>query len=357
MTESEQAHDARDARNRARLTDLAVFLVVGGGGLIVAVLVLLLLRMLPAISYQQRMAASGILFWIALDGCLLTIGGLTRRAAKGWIPWIHRLVVTAGTIGFAALVVQIGQFGGWSFVTLAVMTCIGALMLAAGLALARAWRWGGYLTLALAASPAIAFFWLVVIHKPDVSLYTLVFEMVTLIPLFAVLGPLATLLAFTRLERFPRLRGLSYATFITITIPVWIFLSVTSSKLTAAQQRSQQKTTAFSMYYLFQAVEAYGTAHGTYPRARNIEELAAALEPAQIKLTPRRDAWGNALEYTHVILPSGEEAFVIRSAGADGVFEHKDPTKYTERGVNGFERDLVFSNGCQQQWPEGLMPP
>jgi len=52
---------------------------------------------------------------------------------------------------------------------------------------------------------------------------------------------------------------------------------------------------------------------GDYPQVHDLEALAAALEPAYIRLMPRSDAWGNPLAYH----PAGA-GFVLTSAGPDG---------------------------------------
>jgi hypothetical protein len=333
------------------MADVAV-----GGGLVLGALALFLIRALSPISYSQTMTAFSIVGVMAAVSIALAIIAWAMVATGRGATFVRNLATTAGVVGFALLTFQIGLFGRWEPVVLMVLMAIGIAILAAGLAIARGKAWGRYLQLALAAAPTVFFFSLAITEGAD--FVAIVFGFFLLIIPIAFLDPLMVLS-----DRRRDLRLLSRLAFI-VGLVILLgggFLTATSGAddLMLAFQRSRQKRSMADMRIISTAVESYGTDHKSYPAARGITELARLLEPAYVKSLPRNDAWGYPFDYVRVILPKGEEGFVIRTAGADSVFEQKNPTAYayTEGGVQGLERDLVMSTISPSQWPEGMMMP
>lgn len=66
------------------------------------------------------------------------------------------------------------------------------------------------------------------------------------------------------------------------------------------------------------AVEAYGIDYGEYPKAANMAELRALIEPHYIAHAALQDAWGT--EYRYVRSPNGKR-YRLASAGSDRTFE------------------------------------
>jgi hypothetical protein len=350
-----------------RVVDLAVLNVVLGGGLFLGALALLLLREPPLIGcYPERMTPFWVTFWIGAVASVLAGLGFTVSLAKGWSVSRRRFVTAVGAAGFALLVLQIGLNFGWNLRTRVALLCIGAALLIAGLAILRARRWGAYLEIVsmLATSGGC---WYSALHPsadgmPSGELNFFGFALLMI--LFTFIDPLNTFLIgeqrgfIVRFAPFRILTRVAFTAFSVLALATWILMSLLGSpKQMAAKQLSRQKATLSDMRSIMTAVEKYGETHGVYPATQDIAELARVLEPSYIPLLPRNDAWGRPLEYYRVILPSGVEGYVIRSAGCDGVFEKKDPTAYTDGGVRGLERDIVFSTVSKSQWPEGLMPP
>ena len=201
------------------------------------------------------------------------------------------------------------------------------------------------------------------------------FGLVLLSLLLTFVAPLSTFLFGERgfILRFVPLRTVLDKVFsasVALMVVAWVLMSFVLSpdRLTNDQHR-RQRLTMEAMRTVMAAVEKYGETNNVYPATQGIAELARLLEPTYIPKSdsfgrplepnyiPRTDGWGRPLEYFRVVLPKSE-GYVIRSAGCDGVFEKKDPTAYayTEAGVQGSDRDIVFSTVVHSQWPEGEMP-
>ena len=67
------------------------------------------------------------------------------------------------------------------------------------------------------------------------------------------------------------------------------------------------------------AVMQYVTNVGDLPQARDIDGLAALLEPTHLRLVPRADPWGTPYRWS-----SSSTSYTIASAGKDGVFGTDD---------------------------------
>jgi hypothetical protein len=150
------------------------------------------------------------------------------------------------------------------------------------------------------------------------------------------------------IRAFLLILSLTWLSVVTIGIPNFI----------NAEQRKRQRKTMVNLNVVANAVNYYAEEHNSYPPTQSIHDLAKLLEPKYIKGLPLIDGWEFAIEYYGTVFENNAfQGYVIRSPGRDGKFEYKDPTKYKDGAVEGFERDIVFSIGSMSQWPEGYMPP
>src|SRR5438067_8154605 len=78
------------------------------------------------------------------------------------------------------------------------------------------------------------------------------------------------------------------------------------------------------------ALAAYAKAHGSYPQARTIDDLAKQLEPTYIQRMPRDDVWLNALRYEVWTTPDAvaPDHYAIASAGKNRKFERSSLRLY-----------------------------
>jgi Type II secretion system (T2SS), protein G len=98
--------------------------------------------------------------------------------------------------------------------------------------------------------------------------------------------------------------------------------------------------TLFDMRSWKLAIAAYKQDHGSYPAARTLEEVRAAVEPAYIAKAPMVDAWGRP--YRYELTRSG---FRLVSAGADGKF---DPSTWDWQGqLSSLDADAVVTEQGQ----------
>lgn len=161
-------------------------------------------------------------------------------------------------------------------------------------------------------------------------------------------------------------------------LPVCMFLSppaVEAQAATTAQNKAaletpntfkeQQKQTMTSMKTIAVAWESYFNDFGTYctsgkssPELKweNIspKEVQALLVPLYIKNLPVQDGWGNPLQFAVQCLPKGGGSYAMRSSGSDKAW---DAGAYAS-GSSSLkpEKDIVFTNGQFDQWPEGFAP-
>jgi hypothetical protein len=98
--------------------------------------------------------------------------------------------------------------------------------------------------------------------------------------------------------------------------------------------------TLFDMRSWKLAIGAYKQDHGSYPAAKSLEEVRAAVEPVYIAKAPMVDAGGRA--YRYELTKSG---FRVVSAGADGKF---DPSTWDEQGQqSSLDADAVVTEQGQ----------
>ncbi|MEO8034223.1 MAG: type II secretion system protein GspG [Acidobacteriota bacterium] len=364
MPETATSQTKAGGRLTNPVVDLAVLNLIVGGGLVSAAIFLFLLRHLPLFTYQQQRTVSAIAFWIGAIGSLMTVAGFALRGKMGWTASLRLFVVATGIAAFASGVVEIGLVAWWDPAVLLALSGIGVAILVAGVAMLRGRRWGGFIELAIMVAPALALF-IAEARVPSVDRIPwsvdVVLSLVLLLPLVASLDPLMTIFESPGHVRFAAQRFASrniFPTLVSVTLLLWVLMSTKGLPgLVNSMQTSRQKRSMAEMSAIMQAVEKYGEANGVYPPTQNVAALAHLLEACCIKGMPRNDPWGHPYDYHRVTSPSGEEGFVIRTAGCDGIFEQKDPTAYTDGGVIGMHRDIVFSTVSKPQWPEGLMPP
>ncbi len=134
--------------------------------------------------------------------------------------------------------------------------------------------------------------------------------------------------------------------------------------LVEARNRSFQKRTMADMRTIAQALEARATDTKTYGlipsdtrkrvalgdlgplrRARH-SELERALVPKYIKRVPRYDGWKHEFD-----VRVAANMYAVRSVGNDG---RAEGNVYTNTLIQGYERDLVFTDGTFIQYPEGI---
>lgn len=353
-----------------QVVDLAVVNIAVGGGLFLGALSLLLLSPQP-VCFAEKMTPLWVVFWLSAPSSVLAGVGLLERLKKGWSASRRRFVTALGAAGLASPVLLIGLTTGWDRWAAFVA---GTALLIAGLAILRAWRWGAYFEIASMLAGSVLLF-----NKAGhpTALYASSSELifcgnVLLVLLFICIAPFSTLLFGERrfILRFSPIRSLlagTFKAFVIVAALAWILIPlVVSPQLIKNGQRRRQRKSMEAMRAVMAAVERYGESKGVYPATQSVADLARLLEPAYIPRSdsfgqlidrhflPRNDGWGRPLEYSRVVV-SGHEGYVIRSAGCDGIFEQKDPTAYTGGGVQGMERDLVFSTVVPPQWPEGEM--
>ena len=144
-----------------------------------------------------------------------------------------------------------------------------------------------------------------------------------------------------------------------LVVIIGIIAAIAIPNFLNAAQRGRQKRTMADMRTVGTAIEAHAVDFGFYPNVDLIEDLAANLEPAYVRVMPRTDGWSNAFEYTcWQVNPEskGCDSFVIASAAGDGIFEQGDLKDYgvDEIRTTHFDRDIVYRNGGFSQCPAGL---
>lgn len=103
------------------------------------------------------------------------------------------------------------------------------------------------------------------------------------------------------------------------------------------------------------AVEAYAGERGAYPRAANMTELRAALDPQYVQGLHVTDPWTN--EYRYLITDDGKHYRIV-CAGADGKFERAwekmkaEPPKQ-QLSIDAAS-DLVYQDNGFRVVPEGF---
>jgi hypothetical protein len=118
----------------------------------------------------------------------------------------------------------------------------------------------------------------------------------------------------------------------------------------ATRLDAKQRLTMRAMKQVARAAENYSIDYDRYPVTTSMDELRSLLEPTYVSSLPAVDAWHRPLRY--VTDPCGCE-YTIISRGSNGRFEvdeHSVPAGATPAGDTA--RDLVFSTGAFEQWPD-----
>lgn len=139
---------------------------------------------------------------------------------------------------------------------------------------------------------------------------------------------------------------------------IGILAAIAIPSLLNAVQRGKQKRTMTDMRALATAVEAYHVDNSQYPAAACAAgvytDVGTVLDsasfsticPTYIANPPLRDGWGNFLVYK---VNFGNSRYNIRSYGRDASVDATPCGTTTD-----FNDDIVFTNGCFIQWPEGV---
>ncbi len=114
-----------------------------------------------------------------------------------------------------------------------------------------------------------------------------------------------------------------------------------------AIDRGKQVRTMTEMRSIATAIEAYRVDRGIDPTARDLDELAAALQPSYIAILPTLDGWQHRLVYHPGEIPG--QGYTLTSLGKDGAPGPEPSSPQTTR----FEEDLVLVNGRIVQGPHG----
>jgi len=100
---------------------------------------------------------------------------------------------------------------------------------------------------------------------------------------------------------------------------------------------------------LMGAVESYITFSDemAVPKANNIQELKALLEPEHIQTCPVKDPWGNDYLFQRI----DKDNYTIATAGSDGNFlGYEQIGKYSAQSLSG--QDIILKTGEYVFYPE-----
>lgn len=342
---------------------LAAWNLILGGGLFTASVALMPFGN-GLLSYAARSAVSMLATGIAVLSFVAALVLLKREADRG-LQSLPVLPVLAGILSVTSVIVVPGVVGYWRPKSLVVSGGVGLLLVVCGLAISRHLRWGGYVEL-LALAGGAAYLATDELNRP--------LSVILLVVLFGFVPPAVSSQSgsfeangyqgWARWTLFP-LRALSDLLFVmlmTFSLILWSWATIGGRGLADAVQRSNQRRAASDIHYIRTVVEKYAEIHKHYPKVRNLVQLGLLMDSSYFpewreeKVLPQKDPWGGMYEY-HRVVRGSVEGYVIRTAGADGAFEHADPTAYRGEATNGFERDMVLSTLGEAQWPEGFMTP
>jgi type II secretory pathway pseudopilin PulG len=116
----------------------------------------------------------------------------------------------------------------------------------------------------------------------------------------------------------------------------------------AAVQHAKQKRAVVELQDLGRRLEDHARATGSYPAARSVNDLAGALGAGQTVAISTTDPWGHPYLYyawKKDAGAAGPDAYIVASAGMDGVWEETGERGYEQGVVTDFNGDIVFSNG------------
>jgi hypothetical protein len=118
--------------------------------------------------------------------------------------------------------------------------------------------------------------------------------------------------------------------------------------------RVRQVHTMSDMRQISYAAAAFASEYGRYPTPAEFPTLMKYNPDVSLK-----DPWGRPYRYTCWAtrpVTTDCDAYIIASAGSDGIFEHQDLKEYLRGGLRAttsFSGDIVFSDGVFVLYPEG----
>jgi hypothetical protein len=121
----------------------------------------------------------------------------------------------------------------------------------------------------------------------------------------------------------------------------------TGAALKKSLERSKILRTMADMRSLAVAAESYAVDTNVYPDARDVDGLAAIVQPTYIRTAPRVDAWGNKFAYA---IAADHNGYRIVSGGPDGTIAGANKAFNAKVTKND---DIVFENGSFLQEPTG----
>lgn len=125
-----------------------------------------------------------------------------------------------------------------------------------------------------------------------------------------------------------------------------ILAAIAIPNLLTAMQRSKQKRTMVDVRTIATLLEQQAVEKGGgYPMAASIDDLARALEPANV---PRVDGWGAPIVYEVGECTEGRCGRYYIASGGKNMKMEKAPAEYAvdeEVRTTNFDADIVFSNG------------
>ncbi len=116
---------------------------------------------------------------------------------------------------------------------------------------------------------------------------------------------------------------------------VGIIAAIAIPNLLNAIDRGKQKRTMADIRSIATAIDAYAVDHDVYPKAQNVTQLQAIVQPKYIRVMPTVDGWGNAFEVS-----SSDAGYEIFSHGKDGVGDDCTPGSTVR-----FNDEICFADG------------
>lgn len=131
---------------------------------------------------------------------------------------------------------------------------------------------------------------------------------------------------------------------------IGIVAAIAVPNLLTALQKGKQKSTMGDMKTVGNSVGEYASDNGMVPGAGGyayVSDLSASIKPFYIQTLPTKDGWGTSLNYNSGAIGSYQLEYSITSYGRDTVDSAADITNsnYIVRTMDGFDADIVFSNG------------
>ncbi len=130
---------------------------------------------------------------------------------------------------------------------------------------------------------------------------------------------------------------------------IGIVAAIAIPNLLTALQKGKQKATMGDMKSLGNAIESYMTDNYFVPQGAEgpVTSIEVNLEPFYIKVLPAVDGWGGAVQYSRGT-GADNDLYSLYSYGRDRTSEgtwDTNASPYVVTTMDGFARDIVFSNG------------